>query len=86
MVYEKNQRTFGIADDIYNNLCKASNQLKLKIEEPHWIELEKETNREELEAKLLDYMMGQRSFRHPKMVVVVLQRENNYTMFKEVLQ
>jgi hypothetical protein len=58
MVYEKNQRTFGIADDIYNNLCKASNQLKLKIEEPHWIELEKETNREELEAKLLDYMMG----------------------------
>lgn len=45
MVYENNDRVFRVADDIYNNLCKASKQLGLKIEEPYWIELSKETNR-----------------------------------------
>jgi hypothetical protein len=90
MVYEKNQRNdrvYQIADNIYNDLCKASGQLKLRVEEPAWIELERENCREEFEDKLLEYMMGNkdRTIKHPTMVVVVLQKENNYTMFKEVL-
>ena len=36
----------------------------------------------------MDYMMQGResSFRHPKMAVCVLDREQNYKMFKEVMQ
>lgn len=64
---------------------KASAQLKLKVEEPHWIELSKENNREELDEKLREYMMGEKHFRHPTMVICVLQRENNYQAFKEVM-
>jgi hypothetical protein len=62
--------------------------LKLRVETPYWIELSSERNREEFESKLLDYMMGSdnRTFRHPTMVVVVLNQEKNYQMYKEVLQ
>ena len=49
MVYENSDRVYGIADNIYRDLCKASGQLKLKVEEPHWIELSKESNRDELD-------------------------------------
>ncbi|MEY3114195.1 MAG: hypothetical protein RL423_381 [Bacteroidota bacterium] len=52
MVYENNDRVYGIADSIYRDLVKASGQLGLKVEEPHWIELSKEHNREELDEKL----------------------------------
>jgi hypothetical protein len=76
-----------VADKIYNDMVKASNQLRMKVEEPKWIELTRESNKEEFEEKLVQYMMGQqdRQFRHPTMVVVVLQRESNYSMFKEIL-
>jgi hypothetical protein len=60
--------------------------LKIKVEEPHFIELEKEDDACELEKALLDYMMAGRDtpFRHPKIAVCVLDREDNYKMFKEV--
>lgn len=85
MVYENSDRVYGIADNIYRDLVKASQQLKLKVEEPHWIELSKESNREELDEKLREFMMAEKQFKHPTMVVCVLQRENNYQMFKEVM-
>ncbi len=49
MVYENSDRVYQIADNIYKDLVKASGQLKLVIEEPHWIELSKESNRDELD-------------------------------------
>jgi hypothetical protein len=79
MVYENSDRVYDIANEIYNNLVKSSLQLKMKVEEPHWIELSRESNKEEFEERLVEYMMGSREFRHPTMVLVVLQRENNYT-------
>lgn len=48
-----------MADNIYNDMVKASNQLRMKVEEPHWIELSRESNKEEFEEKLVKYMMGQ---------------------------
>ncbi len=52
MVYENNQQTFGIADKILNDFYLASKQLKLNVEEPHFIELKREDCREELEFML----------------------------------
>jgi len=49
MVYENSDRVYSIADNIYRDLCKASGQLKLRVEEPYWIELSKESNRDELD-------------------------------------
>jgi hypothetical protein len=42
MVYENSDRVYGIADAVYRDLAKASKQLQLVVEEPHWIELSKE--------------------------------------------
>lgn len=85
MVYENSDRVYNIVDNIYKDLQKASQQLKLRVEEPHWIELSKEHNREELDEKLRAYMMSGSQIQHPTMVVCILQRENNYQMFKEVM-
>lgn len=85
MVYENQPRVFNVADEIYNNLVKASKQLGLKVQEPHWIELNKENNFNELDQELQSYMFKNKVFRHPKMVLCVLQREHNYQQFKEVM-
>ena len=57
------------------------------MEEPYFIELEKEDDASELELSLLSYMMkGPDSiFRHPKIAVCILDRETNYKMVKEVM-
>lgn len=85
MVYENSQRSFQIADNIFRDLQKASAQLKLVVEEPYWIELSKETNRDELDFEIQKYMMGSKQFEHPLMCIMVVQRESTYTMFKEVM-
>lgn len=70
----RKRSNFQIADSIYNTFCQASKQLQIRVEEPHWIELENENDYSEVKNKLLQYMMdGPNSvFRHPKIVVVVL--------------
>ena len=57
------------------------------MEEPYFIELEKEDDAVELEKALLSYMMkGPDSiFRHPKIAVCILDRETNYKMVKEIM-
>ena len=89
MIYQSPQRSgkrsyFEAADKVYNDFLKASGQLKVKIQEPHFIEVENESDYNEVKAQLLDYMMaGPKSvFRHPKMIVVVLGYEDNYKMYK----
>ena len=37
MVY--GNRWYNQADEVYNNIRKACNQLRMKVEEPHWIQL-----------------------------------------------
>ena len=49
MVYENKDQVFKVADNIYNDLVKASKQLGIRIEEPYWIEMDNEKNRQELE-------------------------------------
>ena len=79
MIYQKGKRrnNFDIADRIYNDLVKASGQLKLKVEEPYWIELEEENDEEELRFRLMEYMMdsGAGNFKHPTLCLAVLGRE-----------
>ena len=60
--------------------------LKIRVGEPHFIELDDEKDVVEAKAKLMDYMMAgpQAVFRHPKIVVVVLGFEQNYRMYKEL--
>ena len=60
--------------------------LKIKVEEPYFIELENEQDYDEVKRQLLAYMMNQpdSQFRHPKMAVVVTGRENSYSMYKEL--
>lgn len=65
---------------------KASKQLRINVQEPYWIEMEDETDEGELRFRLLEFMMeSQKSqFKHPTLCLVVLGRENNYPMFKNV--
>ena len=88
MIYQKGQRrsNFDTADRIYNDLAKASKQLKVVVEEPYWIELEEENDEAELRFRLLEFMMESAGseFRHPTLCLAVLGRESNYKMFKEV--
>ena len=60
--------------------------LKIRVDDPVMIDLEREDDQTELEQKLLDYMMRNPNakFRHPQMVVCLLDRENNYRIVKEV--
>jgi len=82
----RRRSNFAIADTIHTTFKQACAQLKIRVEEPHWIELENEQDYAEVKAKLLNYMMDgpQSVFRHPKIAVVVLGQESNYRMFKEL--
>ena len=76
MIYQHNTRRshYEIADRIFETFQQASNMLKIRVGEPHFIELDDEKDIVEVKAKLMDYMMAgpQAVFRHPKIVVVVL--------------
>lgn len=50
------------------------------------IELDREDDAAEMEQKLLNYMMKNREagFKHPLIAVVIIDRESNYKMVKEV--
>ena len=60
--------------------------LKIRVEEPYFLEVENEGDYSEVKSRLLHYMMESPNshFRHPKIVVVVLGNENNYRMYKEL--
>ena len=59
----------------------------MTVEEPDWIEMEHEDDKEELKHKLREYMMGPGGvFRHPLICVAVLGYEGNYPAYKEVFQ
>lgn len=59
MVYQlnKSRSNYEIADKIYKDFVIASKQLQIVVEEPHWIELDDENNKDELREKLRDYMI-----------------------------
>ena len=58
MIYQtKKRNNFQIADKIYNNLVQASKQLKIKVEEPFWIEMDDEADENELRFRLNEFMM-----------------------------
>ncbi len=60
--------------------------LKIRVEDPKLIELNREDDAREMEQKLLDFMMKGRNegFKHPKIAVCIIDRESNYKMVKEV--
>jgi len=43
MCYGK--RWYNQANEVYNNIMKACGQLKMRVEEPYWIELEDEKSK-----------------------------------------
>ena len=77
---------YNNADNVYNTFVKACSQLRIKVQEPFFIETENEADRYEVEGKILSYMMRSPDsvFRHPKMVVVILGNESQYKMYKEL--
>ena len=79
MIYQTNKKrsNFETADKIYNNLVQASKQLRIKVEEPFWIEMDDEADEGELRFRLNEFMMEsqQSQFRHPILCLVVLGRE-----------
>ena len=93
MIYQsprggRGRNLYNNADNVYNTFVKSCSQLKIRVEEPHFIETENEADRSEIEMHILNYMMQSPSsvFRHPRMVVVILGNENNYKMYKELFQ
>ena len=62
--------------------------MQIIVEEPQWIELQDESNTAELKQELLDLMKDEpeSDFMHPKIAVVILGDETNYSKYKEVLQ
>ena len=60
--------------------------LQIRVEEPEYLQLEREGDAAEFERALLNYMMKGRDaqFRHPKIAVFVVDRDTNYKMVKEV--
>lgn len=89
MMYQNGQRrsNYNAADKVYNTFVDSCKMLNIKVEEPEFIELENEGDREEIQQALLNYMIEKPGavFRHPKIVVVVLGQEHKYPMIKEVL-
>jgi hypothetical protein len=67
-------------------MVKSCKLLGVKVQEPFWVELEREDDQEELESWLLEYLIGaeeeSQTFRHPTICVAVLGYENNYPMYK----
>lgn len=60
--------------------------LRIRVEDPTYVELEREDDAAEFERAILNYMMKgpDAHFRHPKIAVIVLDRESTYKMVKEV--
>lgn len=71
---------------VVSTFKQACGMLKIRVEDPVMIDLDREDNASELEQKILNYMMSSpdAGFRHPRMVVCLLDRENNYRVVKEV--
>lgn len=76
------RQNFDLAEAVYDNLEKSSKRLKVNVQEPHWIELDREDDRVEMEHKLMEYMVKGNKFTHPTVVVLVLGYEEHYKMFK----
>lgn len=55
------------------------------MQEPYWIELDKENDWTQLDREMQRYMFSGKILKHPKMVLFVVQRENNYEQFKEIM-
>ena len=83
---QRRRSNFEAADKVYNSFAQSCGMLKIRVEEPHFIELEDERDYTEVKHKLMAYMMSgpKAVFRHPKIVVVVLGQEHNYRMYKEL--
>ena len=83
--HRRNERA---AHEVHQTFGKACGMLKMRVENPHWIEMQDERSCDELKRHLMNYMMGRREapFRHPIMCVAILGQETNYPMFKKVFQ
>ena len=88
MIYQRSQTNFEIAGNVYNTFYDACSKLGIKVEEPEWIEMDREDDMIKLKDKLREYMIGGKDgiFKHPKICVAILGYESNYPAYKEVFQ
>lgn len=56
LVHERNDRVNPLVKTVIADLMKASGQLKLQVDEPCIIQLQRENNKEELDRKLCEFM------------------------------
>ena len=80
------RNNYQAANNVYENFTKANDRLGIKVEEPEFIELENEGDKEEIEQAILNFMMANNksTFRHPICAIFVLGNERNYPAVKEV--
>ena len=71
------RRNFEIADKVYKTFKDSCAMLKIRVEEPVFIEIDREDDATEFEKALINYMMRgpDASFRHPKIALCVIDRE-----------
>lgn len=71
---------FDAANNFLGALFKAQGQLGIKLDEPqNWIEFRREGNMKELEQEYEKYLQFSKK---PDMVLIVLDKEYNYSAFK----
>lgn len=70
MVYAKNNTQ--LSHTLYETLEKASQRMGIRVEEPYFIELDKENDMNQLNQKLEHFMIGTGKFYHPSMVMCLL--------------
>lgn len=74
-----------MANNVVNDFQKGSRQIGINVEEPWYIELDREDNMNQLREELMVYVRGEdKHFRHPTIVVVILNNERKYKDYKEV--
>jgi hypothetical protein len=78
MVYDAKYQ-FKTADDLYNDMRKASGALGMNVEEPEWFELPMENDIITFKRSLESY---KRKNGDPIIVVIVLKNGGNYSLFK----
>ena len=76
------RENFNAANNVYDGIVQSARELDINVAEPHWIELYKEDGMSSVEEELQYYMTGTGSYRFPKMLVLVLKRENLYDQYK----
>lgn len=88
MVYQHGGRgrsNYNAANNVYEAFKSASGRLGMRVEDPHFIEIENEADMNRMEEELQAYIMPKSGkFRFPKMLVLLIGNESLYDKHKQL--